>query len=198
MQSGSGAAPRLSRTRRARRDDVVAAAVRVIGRDGHAAASVERIAAEAGTTKGTVLYHFRTKEAVDTAVVDLLYEHGAAYMTERVRAATGHRDRLHAYLASNLRFIAENAAHVRAVHRILENHAYAGGIDGADAVPPLRDLLAAGQRDGAFGSFDPQVLALVVRAVVDGAAFHFTAHPGLDVEHHVAEVLRIFDRATAP
>src|SRR5215467_12079979 len=117
MRSEARNGSRLTRTQRARRDDIVQAAIAVLDRDGFAAASIDRIAMEAGTSKGTVLYHFKTKEAMYESVVAALYEAGAAYMTERILAAPGFRPKLHAYLNSNLQFIADNAAHVRAVHR---------------------------------------------------------------------------------
>lgn len=194
MQSGPTPGPALTRTQRARRDDVVAAAITVIDRDGYAAASIERIAKEAATSKSTVLYHFKTKEAINEAVVRLLFDNGAAYMTERIMAVASRRDRLRTYLSSNLRFIADNAAHVNAVHRIVQN----SGFDvGADAVSPLRQLLVAGQEAGEFGSFDPEVMALAIRAIVDAASFYFTAHPDLDIDHYIAEAVQLFDRATA-
>jgi AcrR family transcriptional regulator len=187
--------PALTRTPRARRDDIVRAAIAVIDREGYGAASVERIAKEAATTKGTVLYHFKTKEGIDAAVVRQLFDTGAAYMTERILAVESPRDRLRAYLASNLRFIAEHAPHVNAVHRILE---YAGPVEGlTDAVPPLRAMLSAGQAAGEFGEFDPEVMALAIRAIVDAASFHFTAHRELDVDHYINEAVRLFDKATA-
>ncbi|MDI2127823.1 TetR/AcrR family transcriptional regulator [Yinghuangia seranimata] len=194
MRSENAIRP-LSRTQRARREDIVAAAVAVLDRDGFAAASLDAIATEAGTTKGTVLYHYGSKQAVHQAVVEALYERGSAYMTTRIVAAEGHRARLHAYLDSNLRFIADNTAHVNAVHRIVEG---AGGrVQDDVSVPALRAMLADGQADGVFGEFDPQVAALMIRAVVDGAAHYFTAHPELDIEHHIAEAIRLFDRATS-
>jgi AcrR family transcriptional regulator len=76
-------------------------------REGYAAASIERIAKEAGTSKSTVLYHFKTKEAINRSVGQLLSENGAAYMTERIMAVDSSRERLQAhYLSSNLRFVA--------------------------------------------------------------------------------------------
>ena len=68
---------------------------------------------------------------------------------------------------------------------------------GADAVSPLRQLLVAGQEAGEFGSFDPEVMALAIRAIVDAASFYFTAHPDLDIDHYIAEAVQLFDRATA-
>ncbi|MGA4542528.1 TetR/AcrR family transcriptional regulator [Uniformispora flossi] len=185
----------LSRTRRARREDVVAAAVAVLDRDGFPAASLEAIAGEAGTTKGTVLYHFGSKQAVYEAVVAGLFDAGTAYMTARILAAEGHRERLHVYIESNLRFIAEHARHVSAVHRIVENSGRR--VEDDTAVPGLAGILTAGQKDGVFGDFDPEIVALAIRAVIDGASFYFTANPDLDIDHHIAEAVRLFDRATA-
>jgi AcrR family transcriptional regulator len=197
--TGAGAAA-LTRTQRARRADVVAAAIAVIDREGYAAASIERIARAAATNKSTVLYHFKTKEAINEAVVRLLYDNGAAYMAECITAVAAPRDRLPAYLSSNLRFIAENAAHVNAVHRILENSGFdiAAVTAAADAVPWLRRLLTAGQEAGEFGAFDPEVMALAVRAVVDAASYHFTAHPDLDIDHYIDQAVQLFAKATAP
>jgi AcrR family transcriptional regulator len=194
VRSDSDAGGELSRTRRARRDDITAAAIEVLDREGFAAATLDRIAAVAGTGKGVVLYHFGSKEAVFEAVVGDLFSRGAAIMTERILAETGWRARLHAYIDSNLRFIADNAAHVAAVHRILENAPTS--VD-QDSVAALRDLLAKGQDAGELGDFDPQVIALMIRAVVDAASFYFTENPGIDIDHHIAQAVRAFDRATA-
>jgi TetR/AcrR family transcriptional regulator len=186
----------LTRTQRARREDIVAAAIGVIHRDGYTAASIERIAKEAATSKSTVLYHFKTKEAINAAVVRLLFDNGAAYMTERILAEESRRDRLRAYLSSNLRFIAENTPHVNAVHRIIEATGVKADDDGA--VPPLRQLLAAGQEAGEFGSFDPKVMALAIRAIIDAASFHFAAHTDLDTDHYIDQAVQLFAKATAP
>jgi AcrR family transcriptional regulator len=186
----------MTRTQRARREDIVAAAIAVIDREGYAAASIERIAAQAATSKSTVLYHFKSKEAINAAVVGLLFDNGTAYMTERILAEESGRDRLRAYLTSNLRFIAENTAHVNAVHRIVDATRVAVHDD--TAVPGLRRLLAAGQKAGEFGAFDPEVVALAIRAVIDAASFHFTAHTDLDIDHYIAQAVQLFLKATAP
>lgn len=196
MRSNPGSGDALTRTQRARRQDIVAAAIAVLNSEGYAAASIDRIAKAAAASKGTVLYHFKTKEAVNEAVVRLLYDNGAAYMTERITAEESYRDRLRAYLSSNLRFIADNAAHVNAVHRILENAGSA--IEVPNGVAPLRYLLASGQQHGEFGQFDPEVMAMAIRAIVDAASFHFTAHPDLDIEHYITQAVQLFDKATAP
>lgn len=184
----------LTRTQQARRRDIVDAAIAVLCRDGYAAASVDRIAREAGTSKGTVLYHFGSKEGALEEVVRSLYQDGGAYMTERILAASGARERLHVYLDSNLRFIASRPEHITAVHRILENIPTDAE---DDTVSGIRRMLTAGQDAGELGPFDPEVVALMIRAIMDGASFYFSANPDLDLDRHIAEVVRIFDCATA-
>ncbi len=184
----------LTRTQRARRRDIIDAAIAVLQQGGFAAASVEHIAREAATSKGTVLYHFGSKEGVLEEVVRSLYEEGGAYMTKRILAAIGARERLHAYLDSNLRFIASRPQHITAVHRILENQSTDAE---DDTVGPLRQMLTAGQETGELGPFDAEVVALMIRAIMDGASFYFSAHPDLDLDRHINEVIRIFDCATA-
>lgn len=67
--------PRISALRKeaheqARREQILAAAVRVWVRDGFDRAPVEAIAREAGLGKGTIYLYFETKEAVLQAVID--------------------------------------------------------------------------------------------------------------------------------
>jgi AcrR family transcriptional regulator len=196
MRSSSAEGGALTRTQRARRQDIIAAAIEVLNTEGYSEASIDRIARAAGASKGTVLYHFKTKEAVNEAVVRLLYDNGAAYMAERLTTVGSHRDRLATYLRSNLRFIADNTAHVNAVHRILENRWSA--IQVPDGVAALRQLLESGQRHGEFGTFDAEVMARAIRAFVDATSFYFTAAPDVDVEHYTTEAIHLFVKASAP
>ncbi|NUW46226.1 TetR/AcrR family transcriptional regulator [Nonomuraea rhodomycinica] len=196
MRSRESAA--LSRTRRARREDLIAAAIQVISQDGYGAASLERIAREAGTSKGNALYHFSSKEELYQAVATTLFETGAAYMAERLRAAGTPAERLRTYLESNLRFITLNAAHVGATQRILQNSTTVQVIEVEDAAAPLRRLLQSGQDSGEFGAFDPEITALSIRAAIDMAAFLFLRHPDLDVEHYISETVALFLRAVQP
>lgn len=183
----------LTRTRRARRDDLIAATIRLVYREGVPAASVERIAAEAGTSKGTALYHFASKEELYASVVDALFDAGRAYMTERILAATATpRHQVEAYVESNLRFILDNVEHVVATQRIIQ---HTGAVDIDDAIPPLRALLEAGQRDRSFGDFDPDFMAHSIRAIIDAAAYYLPEHPGLDGHHFVTEGVGLVLRA---
>lgn len=182
-----------TRTRQARRDDLIAATVGVVYRDGIHAASVERIAAEAGTSKGTALYHFANKDELYASVVDTLFDAGRAYMTERVLAATATpRHQVEAYVESNLRFILHNGEHVVATQRIVQ---HTGTVEIDDAIHPLRALLEAGQQDGSFADFDADFMAHSIRAIIDSAAYYLPDHPGLDGDRYVTEGVGLVLRA---
>ncbi|MCL2482780.1 MAG: TetR/AcrR family transcriptional regulator [Propionibacteriaceae bacterium] len=193
MESETGAGQTLTRTQQARRGDIIDAAVAVLDAEGFAAASVERIAQAAHTSKSTVLYHFATKEAIHQEVVRSLYAQGDASMTAHIDTQASPGEQLRTYLDANLRFIAAHAAHVNALHRILENRL--GEYALPDGVAEVRAILQAGQDCGEFGVFDAQIVAEAIRAVVDG--FSFRLGDPSDVEHRIAEIIVLFIRATA-
>ncbi len=70
MKAGSGKAggTRQARSLETRRL-LLDAAVRVIGKKGYAAATVDEIVAEAGVSKGTAFYHFSNKAEMATCVL---------------------------------------------------------------------------------------------------------------------------------
>jgi AcrR family transcriptional regulator len=62
--------------RPARRDQLLAAAERIVQRDGVGRLTLDAVAAEAGTSKGGLLYHFASREALITAMVE---RHAASF-----------------------------------------------------------------------------------------------------------------------
>ncbi|MCL2735958.1 MAG: TetR/AcrR family transcriptional regulator [Propionibacteriaceae bacterium] len=183
----------LTRTQQARQGDIIAAAIHVLDAEGFAAASVERIAQAASTSKSTVLYHFTTKEAIYREVVRSLYEQGNASMTAQIDPQASPGEQLRAYLEANLRFLAAHAAHVNALHRILENQPSVYSLP--DGVAEVSTILREGQACGDFGEFDPEVMAQAIRAVVDG--FSFRMGDALSPERRITEIVGLFTRATA-
>lgn len=187
MRSG-----KLTRTQQARRADIIQAAITVLWRDGYPGASIERIAAQADTTKGTLLYHFSSKEAVYEAVVTELYERGRAFMGSRLMVEESPGMKFRAYVEANLRFIEENVEHVKALHLILENSpSLAFEVD--DGLAALCRLLEDGQRAGQFTTFDPRVVAIAIRAVIDRSAFHIT-DTEIRSDSYREETIRLLER----
>lgn len=68
------------------RDRLLNAAERVVARDGVSNMTLEAVAREAGVSKGGLLYHFRSKSALITAVVERM---GSRCQADQVKAMAG-------------------------------------------------------------------------------------------------------------
>ncbi|HMK98465.1 MAG TPA: TetR family transcriptional regulator, partial [Acidimicrobiales bacterium] len=133
----------------ARRQQIVGAAIDTIAEVGYAQASLARIAARLGISKGVISYHFASKDDLIKQVVIDVVEAGRAYILPRVFAEPTGPAMLRAYIESNLAFMREHRNYMVAVVEILRNGAFttAGGrrVDGRDvdvAVQLLEEQLA--------------------------------------------------------
>ncbi|MFF2084301.1 TetR/AcrR family transcriptional regulator [Nocardia sp. NPDC058176] len=187
----------------ARRRQIIASTVEVISEVGYGNASLARIARHAGISKGVISYHFDGKDELMSQVVIQLFVSGAEFMAPVIMAAEGPRAALHAYLASNLRFIDANKSYVAACGDIVLNLRNPDGsltfatVDGErEVIAPLIEMLADGQRLGEFGEFDPTILARLIRDSIDGVAARAVREPDFDVRHYITHLTRLYDAAT--
>jgi len=186
--------PAETRTQQVRRRDIIDAAVKVINTQGYASASIMAIATAAHASKGTVMYHFGSKEELISAVVRTAYGDGAAYMKPRIDAAASMAEKLRAYITSNLEYIASHAQQIAAVHQIMLNTPF---VDySGNAVDLLQQLFLRGQADGEFCQFDARVMAVSLRQIIDGSSFYILANPGLDTDTYAHSICLMFHRAT--
>jgi hypothetical protein len=61
----------------------------------------------------------------------------------------------------------------------------------------LKKMLEEGQKTGEFGRFDPLVIAISIRLIIDSAPSYILAHPSIDVEHYISELVQLFNKATS-
>jgi AcrR family transcriptional regulator len=187
--------PKLSRIQQIWRDDIIMAAITVINRDGYASATMERVAKQADTSKGTVLYHFKSKRSLETAIVNAVYEAGASYMIPQITTTRGHRRQILAYISTNLHFIVEHKEQVAAVQQIAKNTPL---IDKSEsAILSLEQLLREGLESGELTGFDPHTLAVAIRLIIDGSAFYILDTPSLDSDSYIQEIVRLFEKSIA-
>jgi AcrR family transcriptional regulator len=196
MKSKIKKEPVLTRTQQARREDIIAAAIHVINHDGYAAASIDRIAKQANTTKSTVLYHFKSKQAINDALVESIYEDGAVFMKPYMKEAGSVRKTLKTYLIHNLKFIESRVDHIAAVHKVLQDVAPRDFNE--KPVLWLKRLLEKGQQNGELGTFDPTIMATMIRSIIDSVSFHAVAFPSLDMNAVTHEIVQMFDKAIKP
>lgn len=84
-----------------RRQELRAAAFRVLQREGAVGTTLEKVAAEAGASKGIVLHYFRSKDELFEQAMREANRALRERVVVRLRSASGPRDRLRAIIAAN-------------------------------------------------------------------------------------------------
>ncbi|MGA2531348.1 MAG: TetR/AcrR family transcriptional regulator [Acidimicrobiales bacterium] len=188
----------------ARRQQIVGAAIDTIAEVGYGQASLARIAARIGISKGVISYHFASKDDLIKQVVIDVVEAGRAYILPRVFAEPTGPAMLRAYIESNLAFMREHRNYMVAVVEILRNGAFTtvGGqrVDGQDidvAAHLLQEQLARLQAQGELRrEFDPSAMAVAIRATIDVVPHRLVLDPDFEIDKYAKEIVNIFDRAT--
>jgi TetR/AcrR family transcriptional regulator, fatty acid metabolism regulator protein len=197
--------PRDSETRtfidRARRAQIIAAAIDTIAEMGYGQASLTRIAQRVGVSKGVITYHFTGKEELIQEVIAQVIEGGGAYMTPRIMAEPTGVGMLRAYIESNLAYLRDYRNHMLAVVEIAVN---ARTEDGSrmfdesvldDGLAALERLIAGFQATGEFrADFSAHVMAVAIRAAIDSVPFRLARDP-LDIDSYGRELAALFVQA---
>lgn len=189
-------------TTTARRAQILQAAIDTIAEVGYARASLDRIGARIGISKGLIGYHFAGKDGLISQLVYDVVKEGIAYMEPLILAETTGPGRLRAYIESNLAFIRDNRNAMVAIVEIARDvsdgrrHFY-GNSDVDQAVRKLADLLTASQAAGELrADFDPTAMAVAIRAAIDAVSPRLVLDRGFDVDHYAGEIARTFELAT--
>jgi TetR/AcrR family fatty acid metabolism transcriptional regulator len=195
-------------TEAARRAQIIGAAIDTIAEVGFGRASLARIGERVGISKGLIGYHFAGKDDLIEQVELEVLEQGKAYMRPRiVDAMSTGSGFLRAYIESNLAFMREHRNYMVAVVEIERSgltadgqerfHSHAAAIDEATQV--LGRHLAHYQAVGELSpDFDPNVMAVAIRAAIDAVLHRYARDPGLDVDNYATEIANLFELATRP
>ena len=194
----------------ARRAQIVAAAIEVIAAAGYPRTSIAKIADHVGIAKSVVLYHFATKDALVTAIVEDVLTRGAAVMVPAMAAQTTAMGKLTAYIRANMQFMQVNKRDTVAVLEIISGFRTEAGLrldqkleQDTAAAPPQGNLalldpvaiLELGVRRGEFRELSPILVRNALRAALDGAAWELGRDPDYDVVAYGEELVEIFIRA---
>ena len=187
---------------RARRAQIVEAAIETIASAGYASASLARIANRAGISKSVISYHFRGKDDLVGEVIKEAIAKADAVMRPRVTAQRTYAGALRAYIESNLAFMAAYPKHVIALLNISAS-TYAGrgedpkaALGLGNAVGELEVLLRRGQRAREFRDFSPRVMAVTIRNAIDAVPLMLATDRKLDLEQYAHELATTFELAT--
>ncbi len=188
----------------ARRAQIVRAAIDTIAEVGYARASLARIGARIGISKGLIGYHFAGKDELIRQVVAEIIEEGKAYMTPRILAEPPGSDMLRAYIESNIGFMREHPNYMVAIMEIRRSgltadgkEMFYGDANVNEFAGELESLLSKMQAAGGLRpNFNPKVMALAIRSSIDAVARGLAQDADLDVETNAREIADIFDLAT--
>jgi AcrR family transcriptional regulator len=201
MQSDSSPSGRTF-IEEARRAQIVACAIDVLATEGYARATMARIAERARISKSVIVYHFGSKEKVFEQVVAEVFQTATGDLLPRLESVRTPTEKLQAYIAGRVGFLASHRAHMLALFEIWMNlRDDDGGLrlgesDAESTVDAIEQLLRAGQSSGDFGPFAPWVMAMAIRQAIDGVLLQLRTEPELDLDEYARELVELFDRAT--
>lgn len=192
----------LSVTEAARRAQIIEATIVTISDWGYAKTSFARIMECAELSSSRIItYYFTTKAGLMQAVLGTVVGIKDTFLAERLGDDPDRRHAVRDHVESEVAFLREHPE----LARVLAEFAAQPDPDGwAMAKPVLCDMrvgrlarqLRQGQREGVFGEFDPDVVALAIASSIDGVASEITANPELDTAHYITELTRLFAQAT--
>lgn len=156
---------RLSLTEQARRDQLIQITIDLVAEHGYAATSLTRIAQAAGITKGAVLYHFASKDAVVAAAHERVLNALVADVGAAVEAVPADQAPA-AYVRRMVGHLAERPDHTRLIMGAVIN----GDVpDPSARWKPFASLLQdARQARGLGPGPDLRTLAIIVGGAIDG------------------------------
>lgn len=195
--------PERTLTTRARRAQIVSAAIVTIAELGLNRASFAQIADRAGLSSTRMIsYHFAGKDDLMEAVVADVFTVAGQYIQPYVLAERTPSGQLRAFIEASARFYAEYRQHVIAVRDVWANFRDADGTPhfGMATHEPefarISEIFRGGQESGEFRRFDPRIMAITLRNALDGLATLISTDPDLDVDTYTRELVAIFEGAT--
>ena len=185
-------------TERARRAQIVAAAITTIAELGYSSASFARIAERAGlSSTGLISYHFGNRDELIDQAAGQIIDAITAFMTERMAGVSSAIYALHRYIDGNIAFIESHRAEMKALLEIFMNGGFHYGADTDRTVTSaVADILRAGQASGEFRAFDVTVMATLIQRALDGLPFLLASEPDFDTRRYATEVVTAIDLAT--
>lgn len=186
-----------------RRAQILRGCVQVLAEHGYEAASLARIAARAGVSKGLVSHYFADRDT-------LMYEVAVDGLT---RLRTQIADRidltapvptvLHDAIHQAARLSRTNPDDLRAAAQVIANLRRPDGSPRLDVTAyeetylAQEGLLRRGQAEGTLRAFDTRVMAVTYQGAIDTMISYLTAHPDVDPDSYADQLSDVIIAAVA-
>lgn len=188
-------------TQAARKAQLVGCAIDALAEIGYQQTTVAEVARRAGVSKGVVTYYFPARDGLVWAVVGAVFASVAEHVGTRIEAVPPGRF-VAVYLGAWTDYFRAYRREMMAIAEIWTSFRDARGRPhlGAATLSHERALveaaLTAGQAEGTLGDFSPRVVAVTLKAALDGLLGQLALDPALDLDAYRDELVALFDRAT--
>lgn len=183
---------------RATREELLQVALSVFSRDEYGTATLADIAKEAGVTRSTLLYHFKSKEELFAAVIRWRDELNRELlslddgMVEGFVRLARHNESVPGVVRLFASLSAEATSGEHAAHQYFSERY-------RSLIESLSEEIQKQQRGGSVtGSIDPVTLARVYIALLDGMQLQWLYDPSADMSAAVDAVRKLMAEAPAP
>ncbi len=201
---GDGISPeRGTFTQTARRAQLVGCAIDALVEVGYQQTTVAEVARRAAVSKGVVTYYFPARDDLIWAVVAAVFASIGEQVGSRLEDVPP-RSFVATYVGAWVDYYRTYHREMIAIAEIWTSFRDASGRPHLDARTLDRErtlvetALTAGQAEGALGDFSPRVMAVTLKAALDGLLAQLALEPALDLDAYRDELVALFDRATSP
>jgi TetR/AcrR family fatty acid metabolism transcriptional regulator len=202
--NGDGATPdRGTFTQTVRRAQLVGCAIDALVEVGYQQTTVAEVARRAGVSKGVVTYYFPARDDLIWAVVAAVFASVGEQVGRRLEDVPP-RGFVATYLGAWVDYYRAYHREMMAIAEIWTSFRDANGRPHLDASTLTQErtlvetALSAGQAAGTLGDFSPRVVAVTLKAALDGLLAQLALEPALDLDEYRDELIALFDRATRP
>jgi AcrR family transcriptional regulator len=186
----------------ARRSQLVGCTIDALEEVGYQQTTVAEVARRAGVSKGVVTYHFPARDDLIWAVVGEAFRSISEHVGTRIEGARPEAF-VAAYVGTWVDYYRTHRREMVAIAEIWTNFRDAEGRPHLDVHTLQHEqslveaALAAGQADGSRGDFSPRVIAVTMKAALDGLLGQMALEPDLDLDAYRDQLVTLFELATA-
>lgn len=177
-----------------RRAQILQATFLIVARHGYEGASANRIADQAGVSKGLIWHYFSDKtDLLKQALMSAMASLGED-LSRQTDPTAGVPDRIRLHLRWVAAWARDHPDEYRAMDELARNLRTADGElvftlgDYERNYQRYEDAYRRAQADGIFRPFDPRVMAVTYQAAIDSMLSYLSAHPDLDTDRYASEL----------
>src|SRR5699024_1262335 len=188
----------------ARREQIIEAAIITLDEIGYVKASLAQIAKRARISTALISYHFTDKSDLMNHLLTNLLEGSTTYILEEVQQETTHHRKIETFITASLAYQGTHPERNTALIEIIfnartpDNIPYYKLSDDEDEDPIMNELkliLYDGQKKGAVGEFNIDVMANMIQGAIGEYMFNTDITKKVDLKTYGSELVNIVNEA---